>query len=100
MTEPPELLAGVLGLEWDEHNVGKIRAKHAVEPGECDEVLLGMPRVVQDLAHSRHEPRYAAFGPTSTGRRLAVVFTLRGAQLRVVTARDQSRRERRELDDV
>ena len=96
----PDPFASFTGFDWDEHNRRKIRAGHAVEPSECEEVLLREPRVLRDDAHSSHEPRYIAFGPTSTGRRLAVVFTVRGTRLRVVTARDQSRRERRELGNA
>ncbi len=100
MAELPEPWAGILGFDWDEHNARKIREQHGVEPGECEEVLLGEPRLVRDAAHSNREARYVVFGATATGRRLAVVFTIRGSRLRIVTARDQSRRERRELGDV
>lgn len=92
------LLAAVDGFDWDEHDSVKIWTKHAVSTAECEEVLLGAPRVVGDEPHAGAERRFAAFGETSTGRRLAVVFTLRGTRLRVITARDPSRRERRELD--
>jgi uncharacterized DUF497 family protein len=98
MTDLAGQLAAVEGFDWDEHNSTKVWTKHAVSPHECEEVFLGTPRVVADAAHSGAERRFVAFGATATGRRLAVIFTLRGARLRVVTARDQSRRERRELD--
>lgn len=100
MAAVPDPFAGVTGFEWDEHDARKIRNRHAVEPSECEEVLLREPRIVRDEPHSGAEARFVAFGPTATGRRLAVVFTVRGSRLRVVTARDQSRRERRELGDV
>lgn len=100
MVPVPDPFAGIAGFDWDEHDSRKIRDRHAVEPSECEEVLLHEPRIVRDEAHSSHEARFVAFGPTATGRRLAVVFTLRGTRLRVVTARDQSRRERRELGDA
>jgi len=90
-------LAGIDGFDWDEHNITKIQAKHGVQPLECEEVFRLEPRLVEDPGHSRGELRYAAFGQTRTGRALALVFTLRGTRIRVVTARDQSRKERREL---
>ncbi len=93
-----ERLAAVEGFDWEEHNSRKIWTKHAVSPLECEEVFFGAPRVLADPVHSGSERRFVAFGATATGRRLAVDFTLRGSRLRVVTARDQSRRERRELD--
>ncbi|MDQ3697199.1 MAG: BrnT family toxin [Gemmatimonadota bacterium] len=40
------------------------------------------------------EARYAAVGQTAAGRRLFLVFTLRGSLIRVISARPMSRRER------
>jgi len=88
----------VEGFEWDEHNAAKIRQRHGVLPSECEEVLTGSPRVVPDRDHSADEARHVAFGATTTGRRLAIVFTIRGRRLLVITARDQRRKERRELE--
>jgi uncharacterized DUF497 family protein len=48
-----------------------------------------------DERHSRQEVRYHALGLSDSGRRLALVFTSRGALVRVIAARDMSRRERR-----
>ena len=50
--------------------------------------------VTKDLAHSAREPRHLALGQTRAGRQLLVVFTIRGQRLRVISARDMSRRER------
>ena len=51
--------------------------------------------VAADARHSGQEARYAALGRTTAGRWLAVVFTIRGTLIRVISARDMSRRERR-----
>ena len=51
--------------------------------------------VAADAKHSQHEDRYYALGWTSAGRRLFVVFTMRGTLVRVISARDMSRKERR-----
>ncbi len=45
--------------------------------------------------HSEHEERFYALGQTDVGRRLFVVFTLRGRRIRVISARDVSRKERK-----
>jgi len=45
--------------------------------------------------HSSKEPRFYMLGHTDKGRRLFVVFTIRGGLIRVVSARDMNRRERR-----
>jgi uncharacterized DUF497 family protein len=51
--------------------------------------------VAPDLKHSSEEPRYAALGRSDAGRQLTVVFTVRGTLIRVISARDMSRPERR-----
>jgi len=52
--------------------------------------------VVEDPRHSTDEPRFHALGRTDEGRLLHVTFTLRAAatRLRVISARDMSRKER------
>lgn len=97
MPELLDRLAEVEGFDWDESNARKIRDRHGVRPSECEEVFSNAPRVVADPRHSTTELRYVAFGETRTGRQLAIAFTVRAARIRVVTARDQSRKERREL---
>jgi uncharacterized DUF497 family protein len=67
-----------------------------VSQGECEQVFFNRPLVVvPDIARSGREPRYAALGGNNAGRRLALVFTIRGTLVRVISARDMSRRERR-----
>jgi uncharacterized DUF497 family protein len=67
-----------------------------VSQGECEQVFFNRPLVVApDLEHSEREGRYAVLGRTNAARGLAVVFTIRGTLVRVISARDMSRRERR-----
>lgn len=53
--------------------------------------------IVADDRHSQHEPRYHALGKTGEGRLLHIAFTLRQAdtRIRVISARDMHRKERR-----
>ncbi|MFT5042490.1 MAG: uncharacterized DUF497 family protein [Hyphomicrobiaceae bacterium] len=89
------------GFEWDEANVSHIAERHDVRAVECEQALLNRPLVVaDDRAHSQNESRYYALGRTDDGRHLFVVMTVKGSFLRVVTARDMSRRERKEYRDV
>jgi uncharacterized DUF497 family protein len=92
----PENLARCTGFEWDAGNRAKNQERHDVSDAECEEVFFQRPILIApDLQHSRHEPRYAALGRTVGGRRLAIVFTIRGEFIRVISARPMSRRERR-----
>ena len=84
------------GFDWDEGNTNKNWLKHNVTPSECEQVFFNQPLVVQDdLKHSKNENRYYALGQTDHKRTLFVVFTVRNNMIRVISARDMSRKERR-----
>lgn len=92
----PDDLSECTGFQWDAGNAGKSWELHRVSQAECEQVFFNRPiRVAPDERHSHEEPRRAALGRTDDGRLLTVVFTVRGALVRVISARDMSRRERR-----
>ena len=96
-----ERLARCEGFEWDDANALKIWERHEVAPGEAEQLFFNQPRVAAtDSGPSDDEPRFHALGQSDTGRRLFVVFTFRHKHLRVISARDVSRRERKEHDDA
>ena len=94
-----ESLAGCEGFEWDAGNAPRIWERHEVAPGETEQVFFNRPLVAAvDLEHSDSEPRFLALGQTDAGRHLLVVFTFRRRLIRVISARNMSRRERREYE--
>jgi uncharacterized protein len=91
-----DLFISIVGFDWDEGNRDKNDLKHNVRNGECEDILFNQPLIgVSDTAHSAKEKRYAAFGVTDGGRKLTVVFALRGKLIRVICARDMTAKERR-----
>ena len=52
----------------------------------------------QDEKHSTNEPQYSVLGQTDAFRKLFIVFTIRNNLVRVISARDMNRRERKEYD--
>ncbi len=95
-----ERLSASSGFEWDEGNSEKNWARHQVARPECEQVFFNFPLVVaDDQKHSQDEQRYFALGQTDRGRKLFVVFTVRGSLIRVVSARDMNRVERRIYDE-
>jgi len=85
-----------VGFDWDDGNRDKNWVKHRVSDSECEEVFFNRPLIRRhDLSHSGEESRFRALGKTDSGRRLFVAFTMRGKLLRVISARDMTRRERR-----
>jgi len=84
------------GFDWDEGNTTKNWLKHKVTPSECEQVFFNQPLVVQDdLKHSKNEYRYYALGQTDLKRTLFVAFTVLNNLIRVISAREMSRKERR-----
>ncbi len=87
------------GFDWDSGNELKSQMKHGVSQAEAEEIFLGSPLVADDSAHSGVEARFRALGETGRGRRLTVVFTVRGSLIRVISARDMNRRERQRYEE-
>lgn len=91
MFDPYELT----GFDWDDGNQEKNWIKHGVSTAESEETFFNQPLIVQeDAEHSQTEQRYFALGRTNRRRRLFVVFTVRDDRIRVISARDMSRKER------
>ncbi len=91
-----ERLAECQGFQWDSGNTGKIWQRHQVALAECEELFFNRPLVVgTDERHSASEERLYALGRSDSGRLMFVVFTIRWRLIRVISARDMSRKERR-----
>ena len=87
------------GFQWDEGNIRKIWEKHKVTPAECEQIFFNLPLVAaEDPKHSQKEPRFYTLGQTDMGRRLFSAFTIRKKLIRVISARDMSRKERKEYE--
>ncbi len=91
-----DVLSRVEGFDWDKGNIEKNWERHKVSFIECEEVFFNEPLIVQENeVHSRTENRYYALGRTNDERLLFIVFTIRRNKIRVISARDMSKRERR-----
>lgn len=84
------------GFEWDEGNLDKNWIRHQVSKHECDVAFFNLPILIsQDIKHSGQENRYYTLGQTDTKRNLFISFAVRGSKIRVISARDMSKKERR-----
>ena len=90
-----KLLTQCEGFEWDEGNSHKNWLKHKVSPAECEQLFFNKPIVIEDdTKHSGAENRFYALGRTDSKRNLFIAFTVRNNRIRVISARDMSRKER------
>ncbi len=95
-----KILYQCLGFDWDEVNTDKNWLKHKVSPSECEQVFFNHPLLIQDdIIHSKTEERFYALGQTDLKRFLFIAFTVRNNLIRVISARDMSRKERRVYSD-
>ena len=88
-------LSSVNSFDWDDGNRNKNWIKHQVSTTECEEVFFNLPLLlVDDVQHSQEEKRVYSLDQTNAGRRLFISFTIRTDKIRVISARDMSRKER------
>jgi len=86
----------IVGFDWDDGNKQKNWEKHQVDFRECEEVFFNQPLLIkEDSKHSSQEKRFYVLGRSDIGRTLFLVFTLRNNKIRVISARDQSKKERK-----
>lgn len=85
-----------LKFTWDKNNKNKNWLKHKVESREAEEIFFNRPlKTLYDIKHSQKEGRFIALGITNKGRKLIIAFTIRDKKIRVISARNQSRKERK-----
>jgi uncharacterized protein len=88
-------------FEWDEGNIKKNWERHRVSYIECEEIFFNRPIIIKtDELHSTREDRYFVLGKTDGGRLLFIVFTLRGNKIRIISARDMNRKERKIYEEA
>jgi uncharacterized DUF497 family protein len=86
-------LRSCTGFDWDDGNLEKNWELHRVPFWEAEEIFFNEPLVMADQEHSKQEARYMALGQTDSGRLLFIAFTVRRSLVRVISARDMTRRE-------
>ncbi len=85
------------GFDWDTGNLEHIK-KHSVSKQECEGAFLTkQPILTEDVTHSQGEERYRVYGQTNSGRLLFIIMTIRQNKIRVISARDQNKKEREEF---
>ena len=86
----------IVGIDWDEGNLDKDWIKHQVSHTECEEVFFNLPLIVKkDVMHSKTESRHYALGRTLQDGLLFLVFTVRNDKIRLISARDANKKERK-----
>jgi len=90
-----------LTFEWDSRKAQSNLAKHGVGLEEAS-TIFGDPSslTIPDPEHSLSEERYVTMGRAFSGKLLVVVHTERGDNIRIISARRASRRERKFYEET
>lgn len=92
---------GPISFDWDESNIEKNWKKHKVHYREAEEVFSNRQlKLFEDIKHSQKENRLIALGSTNQNRLLYIIFTMRNQKIRIISARDQSKKERRLYEKI
>ena len=93
MNEPPR-------FEWYGPKAATNRAKHRVTFEEASTVFADpLGRITDDLRHSEGEERFVLLGDSDRHRLLVVMFTEHDEVIHLISARNATRRERREYEE-
>jgi len=90
-----------LTFEWDLRKARSNFAKHGVGFEEASTIFSdSLSLTIPDPEHSLSEERYITMGRAFTGKLLVVAHTERGDNIRIISARAASRRERRFYEKI
>ena len=90
----------ITGFDWDKGNVSKNLVSHKVFHFEAEQIFFNQPLfITEDEKHSQDEKRSYCLGKSDNNRLLYVSFTLRKSLIRIISARDMSRKERKKYNE-
>ncbi len=91
----------VAAFEWDGRKELVNQWKHGVSFAEASSVFDDtLAKVFDDSDHSEAEPREIIVGHSATGRLLLVNFTERAERIRIISAREATRMEKRDYEEA
>jgi uncharacterized protein len=90
----------MIEFEWDPVKAKMNLQKHGVAFKEAATVFkYPLSITTYDPDHSEEEDRFIAFGSSASGRLLMVAHTERGDRIRIISARELTRPERKAYEE-
>jgi uncharacterized DUF497 family protein len=88
-----------LQFEWDSRKARVNKRKHGIAFEEASTIFDDpLSITIHDPAHSVGEDRFITIGTSANGRFIVVVHTERGDTIRIITARNATRNEKRQYE--
>jgi uncharacterized DUF497 family protein len=89
-----------LQFEWDKDKAASNQKKHRVTFKEAATVFADqLAAIFDDEGHSEEERREIIIGHSAEDRLLLVSFTERAGAIRIISARQATKRERRDYEE-
>ncbi|MGB4781826.1 BrnT family toxin [Candidatus Methylomirabilis sp.] len=80
---------------WDPAKAEANVRKHGIRFADAEGVLFDPNTLTEEDEHLEDEQRFVSIGLDPVGRLLVVVYTFRGEDIRLISARRATRQERR-----
>ena len=89
-------------FEWDAGNLSKSAVKHGVLPDEVESVFyIGMAIPIgRQISPQVREERRCIVGPSTEGRIVSIVFTIREGRVRAISTRVANQKEKRLYENL
>lgn len=84
---------------WDSHKARSNREKHGVRFSDAEVVFFDPNAITLDEIFIRGEQRLATLGLDTVGRVLVVIYTWHRDNIRLISARKATRKERRHYEE-
>lgn len=82
-------------ITFDPNKAATYFRKHGIRFSEAESVLFDPMALTREDQDADGEQRYVSIGVDATGRVLVVVFTYRGEEARLISARPATAKERK-----
>jgi uncharacterized DUF497 family protein len=90
----------MLLFEWDTHKAKKNEETHGVSFDEASTAFRDtLSLTIHDPLHSDEEDRFILIGNSASYRLLVVVHTERGENIRIISARRATKKERKQYEE-
>ncbi len=88
-----------MGAVWDPGKAAVNLGKHGVHFADAELVLFDPAAITLEDLTAQDERRYVSLGADALGRVLVVVYSHRGDEVRLISARRATRKERRQYEE-
>jgi len=88
-----------MNFEWDEKKREINLDKHGIDFVDCCDLFDDKARALTFTSSLGDEPRFVTVGETPTGM-TAVIWTMRGESIRIISARSARRDERKRYGEI